>query len=346
MDFFITGFARSGTTLLSVILNTHSKIHIGKKTLIHSLINMGDNYLGAAEFDTKEAFNVNNLLGHSLQSEHRWEPFHESFLASNQLQSTIQKASQSLKEEASADLLGDKIPLMTYRIPDMALLFPAAKYVCLIRDPRSVVNSHKERLNNSPLLIAHKWKKMMISIEYYKKVLGETKVLFVRYEDLIQDTQSTLEHVCQFLGMPFEPSMIELQKNSELQKGDSYVDSFFNRSKINDWERKLKPRTVRKIERMTGDLMQSYGYELKFEAAKKNLSQRHIYWEELRDKWNYLRYAEVEGMVDQKVTKRRVPFISRLAYFAKSCLLMVFSNELVAVLNAKTKIFNPYIKRF
>jgi len=346
MDFFITGFARSGTTLLSVILNSHPEIHVGKKTLVHSLVNLGDNYLGAADFEVKEPFHVNKLFSNSLNSEKRWKPFHSSFLQSNHLQASVAEATTTIKERESVSLLGDKIPLLTYRIPDINLLFPNAKYICLIRDPRSVVNSHKERLHNSPLLTAYRWKKFMLSIEYYKKILGGARILLMTYEELIQDTKPAIEKICTFLNIDFEPSMIELHHNQQLQSNNSYVGSYFDTSKINDWEQKLSSRSIRQVERMTGDLMQTYEYERKFSPEKKLLSQRIIYREEFFDKVNYLKNSEVEGMVDQKITKRKISLISRIIYFGKTCLLMVFSDELISALNAKTKIFNPYSKRF
>lgn len=108
----------------------------------------------------------------------------------------------------------DKTPRYYLIIPELARLFPEAKFIFLIRNPLAVLSSiievnfngnwrglfltdRKHDLFSAPRLILE-------GVEQ----LGE-RVAVVHYESLVADPDFTVRALCQYLGLHFEGGMIE-----------------------------------------------------------------------------------------------------------------------------------------
>ena len=84
-------------------------------------------------------------------------------------------------------------------------LFPQARYIVLIRDGRDVVASFKAGGKASFGELSDikvgcdRWLVTMEALTWLKK---RTRVLEVRYEDLVVATQATLDRICEHLNVP------------------------------------------------------------------------------------------------------------------------------------------------
>ena len=100
-------------------------------------------------------------------------------------------------------------------------LYPNAKFIVAMRDYRAIVLSHKESIATA-LVLANRKKKDKLSssiINAYKwnmynrevlrlQKLYPDKLLVVSYENMVQQTETTVRQACQFWGIPFLPSML------------------------------------------------------------------------------------------------------------------------------------------
>jgi protein-tyrosine sulfotransferase len=80
--------------------------------------------------------------------------------------------------------------------------FPAAKVVHIVRDPRDVLLSLARR-GKSLLEAAETWMGSTAAIAPHRH---NPNVLEVRYEDLCREPDATLERVCRFIGVGFDPT--------------------------------------------------------------------------------------------------------------------------------------------
>ncbi len=164
----------------------------------------------------------------------------------------------------------DATPTYTLMINDLALLFPNAKFLNIVRDGRAVVNS----MINSGFDTA--WAKdFKVACETWKHfvVLGvraevalDDRFLRIHHEELLHDTENVLQRIFQFLDAPMCPSSVDYLKTNRVNssydnkdksdiKKSKNTDSLFQQH-WKDWDNR-KMKTFWKI---AGDFMLTFGY--------------------------------------------------------------------------------------
>ena len=88
------------------------------------------------------------------------------------------------------------------RLPLLATLYPQARFVHLVRDPRDCVLSTQDAWGNTPLRTAQEWADRVRRCRSAGLALGRGRFLELRYEDLVGDVRGQLAGVFDFLGVP------------------------------------------------------------------------------------------------------------------------------------------------
>ncbi len=182
---FLIGFPRSGTTLLEQVLASHPQIHaVGERPLLAEA--EAAFMRGAGGFERLAAV-VDDLL----------EPLREAFW----------RAAASFGAGSPGKMLVDKHPLHTLRLPLIARMFPRAKILFAIRDPRDVVlGGFRRAFNMNPSTwaltdlesAARYYDAVMTAGEIYRAALP-LDVLEVRHEDLVAGFADVTGKLCDFL---------------------------------------------------------------------------------------------------------------------------------------------------
>lgn len=190
---FLLGFPRTGTTLLEQALECHAEIvTLDERDF---LADIAATFLSnAADVDRL------SLLGADELSQHR---------------KTYWQRVAALGLELSGRVFVDKQPFNTIKLPLIAKLFPEAKVLFAIRDPRDVVLSCFRRQLDVDLLrfefltlegAARMYHRFMRLADLCRGKLP-LSVLDHRYEDLMADFDAATERVCAYLGVQWSASM-------------------------------------------------------------------------------------------------------------------------------------------
>ena len=97
--------------------------------------------------------------------------------------------------------------------PDFAMLqsiMPAIRIVHMVRDPYDCFLSLKSRqeLNGDPYQIGATWLGLNAWVRGYFENLGDpTRYHMIRYEDLVENTVTELERLCDWIDVPYDPGM-------------------------------------------------------------------------------------------------------------------------------------------
>jgi len=155
-------------------------------------------------------------------------------------------------------------------IPTLARAYPEAKFIIQIRDPRAVVNAgyglRQEVFVGYRLLdIIRQWRKTVAFSVHLKRTLSD-QICLTTYENLVNESELSMQTVCTFLDLEYEPGMIDASQFTALDPFDS--DSSWGLqgeildSRIDAWKEldNLSTETVSLIEFLCGPEMRALGY--------------------------------------------------------------------------------------
>jgi tetratricopeptide (TPR) repeat protein len=187
---FLIGFPRSGTTLLEQVLASHPAIETLEER----------DCLAEAE---RDFLGSDAALDALIQAD--LEPYREAYWAEA-------AAGGALLDKP---VFVDKLPLNAVNLLLVARLFPAAKILLALRDPRDVVLSCFRRRFGMSLKMYE-----MLALDraaaYYDAVMeiceaarATLPLAFqpTRHEDLVRDLEAEARNLCGFLGVDYSESM-------------------------------------------------------------------------------------------------------------------------------------------
>jgi hypothetical protein len=180
---FILSSIRSGSTLLRCVLDTHSLIHAPHELhLVDLAVHLDSRFVGlamqVAGLDQQE-------LEHLL-----WDRvLHRELVRSGKR------------------LIVDKTPTNLLRWQRIAHCWPTARYIFLLRHPVHIVESaiaaRPYATSAESTELVHLFLTRMC--EARQALPGLT----IRYEELTDDPEATTRHVCRYLDIEWDPSMVE-----------------------------------------------------------------------------------------------------------------------------------------
>ena len=203
---FLIGAPRSGSTLLARMLGSHSAIFApAEPHLMPPLAHLGfHERVDQAPYDPV-------ITQQGLRSFVALLPGGESdWLAA------LRRATDHLYERALAPsgrrLFLDKTPAYALVLDFLVKLHPDARYIVLTRHPLAVWYSHVESFFDGDAAAAHARNPLLERyVPAIARFLRERPVPLhhVRYEALVTEPEPALRAICAYLGVDFEPGMIE-----------------------------------------------------------------------------------------------------------------------------------------
>lgn len=221
---FVVGYSRSGTTLLRLMLNAHSKIAIPPESELFRHTPM---VLGRKRYseDATSAVVTSLML---------LQPFFGKRISSEEIREIVKQTLPADTATLIAALYqdwargmgkpdarwGDKKPQHWQFIDRLKSWYPASQFVHIIRDPRDVVASIEqtfpEHVVGRKYLPAHvisawQWQYATGETERQGRLLGPERFMSLRYADLTHDPETVCREICRFLRLEYEPRMLEFR---------------------------------------------------------------------------------------------------------------------------------------
>jgi len=201
---FLLGFPRSGTTLLDVVLDGNPRVVSLEE---HELLEDG------VRAFMREPVNLLPLAR-----------------AENQAVSALRQAYWRRVRDAGADVAGkvfiDKHPLNSMKLPLIAKLFPRAKILFAVRDPRDVILScFRRRFRMNPSM--YELLTLPGAAAFYAAVMTFADTARrslrldwreVRYESLVTGFEAEMRSVCEFIGLDWVAAMGEFGDRAQARE--------------------------------------------------------------------------------------------------------------------------------
>jgi len=185
----------------------------------------------------------------------------------------------------------EKTPANRNHISEILRRFPQAKILVTMRDPRAILAAQialeKTRQTgrfSTYYVIAH-WR---VAAKLAKRVRdGAVPGLIVQYERLACEPARTMEEVCGYLGIDFDPdTVLTPTKVGRFWSGNSAARTSFSQistEPVTRWERELSNDEVGWVEWHCRDLMPEFGYEPRLSRRELRYFVRPIRGERPRE---------------------------------------------------------------
>jgi hypothetical protein len=254
----IGGCGRSGTTLLRVMLDSHSQIASGPESSLFLPVPITLEQL-ADKFDLKLS---------ALESLFRVALSKEEF---------IDKFQQLYLRNTNKQIWADKTARNIHRLDYIFTHFPNAKVIHMVRDGRDTICSlltHRKRrvvdgkieLTGYIMPLQDSIDRWLFAVEDGLKFRGHTNYLEVRYENLVQEPKTTLKQVCDFVGVLFEEPMLNYYTvntpSRDFMKFPQNIEATkpISTSSIERWKRELNEEDLQQVNMQIYSCLQKLNY--------------------------------------------------------------------------------------
>ena len=257
--FFVVGCPRSGTTLLAVLLDRHSRLCVAPETGFYDEIAprlwlRGEKRLLGILREWRRlpelGLDAESVLGRLPE---RWN-------AGDVLAAILELHA----ERRGSARCGEKTPQHLRHVPAIQRHFPRAKILCMLRDGRDNALSLRAMpwwrggLREAAML----WRR---SARLAEQSARHGQFRIVRYEDLVARPAEVLRSIMTFLGETFQPAQIDTQVPSGVVlarsmewKGDALGPMLLDR--IDGRRREASPEDLALLERLLGRDLRRNGW--------------------------------------------------------------------------------------
>jgi hypothetical protein len=279
---FVVGIPRSGTALLREMLNNHPEIGIPdvesaclpyfyrRFERFGDLRQPGNFHLFYREF-SKTQFFTRLTDTASFIDEESWISLvrrsgdYWSFAA------VIQCIYVEYAARKGKRIWGDKTPQYIFETQLLKSIFPTAKFVHIVRDPRDNAISNRVAWRKNLFRSVQYWRDGVSAISSSAKDLDKD-YFCVRYEDVLMDPQKCASALCDFLGVTYRDSMVELRRPTDFIGGaKGHVG--IKRDNAGKWKTELDQQTVRRMDQICGPLLIEYGFPSTYCGKAMNIGR-------------------------------------------------------------------------
>lgn len=286
---YILSFERSGSTLLSSMLNAHPNIITANEEPFA--------YFLYKKYKKYKNWDKTIVLRYVDDFYFFWEnKFNEQFGTKDQLLNSllafpilnVEKAIKLTylnffpqKNKDNVTTIIDKQIRHHYILKDLQLQFPAAKFIVLVRDPRDTVaiklnRARKAKTRQDVYSASVNWNYVFKTIIQDTKKVPKDKIHYVKYENLVINTEEELKKISEFLNIDYDSNTLNFNEgiNSEYLKFTESSKQLFdkihsslktkvNANKVGIWEKDLSETQAEIVTNICGEVAYKYGYETK-----------------------------------------------------------------------------------
>jgi hypothetical protein len=263
----ILGVRRSGTTLLRVILDRNPELAVPDESYFVPQLAHRHGSRPDVESFLDDVRRLSTLREWGISA----ADVRERVRAGMTLGELVGAVYEAYAAKQGKARWGDKTPMYMQHLDLLERLFPASRYVHLIRDgrdaalsflsmPAGVVTESWHHPRNVADF-ACQWRTEVEAARALGRRVGR-RYHEVRYEQLVAEPDAEVRAICAFAELPFEREMLDYAGNVDLSaKPHQQSLSKPPTAGLRDWRQSMSAEESRSYEEIAGDVLSSLGYE-------------------------------------------------------------------------------------
>lgn len=274
--FFVCGAPKSGTTWLQRVLDAHPQVQCsGEGHFIERFSNP------LAKLVRNYAEHMNLVAGRVYEGQPYYPPMTQADF-DRIVRGFIIDRLMTRKPGAEIRWIGDKTPRYTNNLPALLRLFPHARFINIVRDPRDVAMArmHQARRAGMAERVAEgtaerirfirdggaDWARCVAPVEAF--MAEHPGILHtLKYEAMIADPAGEARKLFRFLGARHDDALVarvveatSFEALSGRKPGEEHPTAFMRKGVAGDWVGKLEPEALAALDETCGDLMRAHDY--------------------------------------------------------------------------------------
>lgn len=269
------GAPRSGTTLLASSIASHDKIIALPE--MHYIFPLLKNYHKEKISDNKVDEIVEQLINNfhfcSLELFHTKKEVVSFIQGKNPKEIILGIVSKYNEREWNKKYTHwvEHSPHSYAYLETIMEVFPNARFIYIIRDPRAVYASTiKEDWGLKNVIEgAENWKKINTNI---LNKIEKYNIFALRYEDFLENQEEALIQISKYAGVEYNSSMLEnkgLKLHEYFEKKLNMFGTHIDSSRIDKWKYRLNKSEISHINYISEDLLLKFNYDYDRNMIKK-----------------------------------------------------------------------------
>lgn len=283
--FFILGAPRSGTSLLSRMLDSHPAIAVPDETKIFETFIPLLPLYGDLTQPARLRRLVDDILGWRWIRRLPQPPSADEVMARvarPDLGGVFAAILDCWTDAHGKRRWGEKTPNNLLFWPEIEAAFPDAKVVHILRDGRDVAISQIKAPfgPKSMATAAERWTRFVGGSRAIGERIGPRRYIEVRYEELLAAPQATLEPVLELIGEPFDPAVLRFHERQRPVGTDPVNDRNILKplqaGNSGKWEGAVNRRQLETFEALAGAMLDACGYPRATAARPMSAAERSV----------------------------------------------------------------------
>lgn len=241
---FIASTSRTGSTLLSSMLNMHNEVlSFSEEPFLYSLYpkyknttNWTDEIIEefCSDFYLFSEANLKFQFGKKADLEKTLKE-HRKYLSIETVMKLTCLVFLPHKDKAQITTIVDKELKFHHVLNEVADFYPESKFIVLIRDPRDTVliNLKKKKRENAPgnlILLAKAWDYLYKTLDEKTVLLPRHRYIKIKYEDLVENPEAVLKQITAFLNITYDSNMLKYDEaiRKNIEEGNDLMKRHIN----------------------------------------------------------------------------------------------------------------------
>lgn len=160
----------------------------------------------------------------------------------------------SIAQNDGKQIICEQTPRNVFYIEEILARYPDAKIVNMVRDPRDILLSQKNKwkrrflgatniplsesfrswANYHPMVTSKIWKS---AVEAGRKGEADPRCLTMRFEDIASDPRTNIQAICDHCGLEFEETMLEVERIGSSANKDAVASKGIDSSRVGGWSK-------------------------------------------------------------------------------------------------------------
>lgn len=181
----------------------------------------------------------------------------------------------------------EKTPTTEYMLQDVLQAYPKARFIHIVRDPRSTISSmqkmNQQRDKSFDVTATCHQIARSLQVALQHREAQDEAYHIIRYEDIVTTPEQSMRALAKFMNVDYHESLLgSTQAGTSMTANSGWsenrIEGKIHQKSLDHWQETLSEQTLQQIGRIIGHPAKQFGYDIEEPAGRtfRRQLQQHI----------------------------------------------------------------------